>query len=624
MLTNIPVFQRIKAFTLVELMVVVTIIGIFSAIAIPKMASFLDDNTDKQQLNTPTHQQSQTPAPTTQIQQRAVIPTTALANIKVKLATSNYIHNLDVYTLYDADFSGEFVFKNLDESNNRIQLNFPFPPNTTQASNVALKLSNTKGVWFEPEGVVYSLKGIRWFGELNKDEVLKAKVTYGAQGYNQYVYEGHGAGRAGSFKLSLTLEGVTSEFIPAQTLKPTTIEAQKLIWDFKNLVTDRKIIVELPGMMSPIGRIILLAKLAGLAVFLFGAAFLYLSEFKQAGRLDEFRWGHFLLLALNYFLFFIIFMTLTLGGELQTVLAIIISAALSLPLLMLHVSRILDKNFAFTHVLPMAIYTLAIVINGVYGAAYRDYIFIALTVIAISFFTLTYKTWAEKRKAYFELKQQQAEAQIQHDRELRVQEKRQKEQSQARVNVQKNALDTLKNLNTTLRKVSKQKLESEYLLDEESDKQPTKEHEQMKKCLAQLSDLQQRAEVLNEKQEGLNDIEEIKQHGILCAEIVRDSSFSQQQLNAHLSQLNALVNQLKRGREQQRLASKRQQNPACIACGFSSPHSEYCPHCGVLRPLEIECSHCGEVYKHPRHLIIEDEVNLNELHCMVCGAFLNL
>ena len=87
-------------------------------------------------------------------------------------------------------------------------------------------------------------------------------------------------------RLELTLEGVTSEFIPAETLKPTLVEPHRLVWDFENLITDRKIIVELPGTLSPIGRIILLSKLAGFAVLLFGAGFLYMSELSQPGRLD--------------------------------------------------------------------------------------------------------------------------------------------------------------------------------------------------------------------------------------------------------------------------------------------------------------------------------------------------
>lgn len=616
-------YRTLKAFTLIELMIVVAIIGIISAVVIPKIAALSENNSQKELIESIEKKLPlvQIPKKTPQQQLSSVTPTTDSANIKVKLVTSNYIYNLDVYTLYNADFSGDFVFKNLDENISRIKLNFPFPPNTTQAKNVSLKLANDKGKYFEPEGVVYSLEGIHWYGELLRGERLRVRVTYGAQGYNQYVYDGYGSGRAGSFKLELSLEGVTSEFIPAQTLKPTTVEPQKLVWDFKNLVTDRKIIVELPGMMSPIGRIILLAKLAGLAVFLFGAAFLYLSELNQAGRLDDFRWGHFLLLALNYFLFFIIFMTLTLGGEIQTLLAIIISALFSLPLLMLHVCRILDKHFAFTHVLPMSIYTLAIVINGVYGAEYRDYIFISLTVIAIAFFTLTYKTWAEKRKAYSALKQQQAQEKHLIENEQRVKEKQQKVQVQARINVQKNAQESLKQLKNTLRKASKQELESNYLLDEKADEKLDKEYEQVKKYLTQLETLLQRCQLLNDKWELLDNITDNKEHSIACAEIVRDSSFLQQQLNVHINQLNALLVILKRQQEKEQLETNRKHAPACIACGFSSVPSQYCPSCGILRPLEIECHHCGEIYKHPRHLIVDD-VNIDELHCMSCGNIL--
>ena len=56
--------------------------------------------------------------------------------------------------------------------------------------------------------------------------------------------------------------------------------------------------------MSPTGRAILFLRLAGLAVLLFGLGFIYLNDLKEPGRLDSFRWGHFLLLALTYSLFF--------------------------------------------------------------------------------------------------------------------------------------------------------------------------------------------------------------------------------------------------------------------------------------------------------------------------------
>src|SRR6185369_9755174 len=75
-------------------------------------------------------------------------------------------------------------------------------------------------------------------------------------------------------------------------------------------------------------------------------------------------------------------------------------------LLVLHVSRLLHSRFTLTRVVPMAIFTLGLVVNGVYGGAMRDYVFIAATIFLIAYATLSYPTWAARRERY----QQEREA----------------------------------------------------------------------------------------------------------------------------------------------------------------------------------------------------------------------
>ena len=72
---------------------------------------------------------------------------------------------------------------------------------------------------------------------------------------------------------------------------------------------------------------------------------------------------------------------------------------------MLHVSRVLDTRFALTRVVPLAAFSLALVINGVYGGAIRDYVFVAAVAVLIGYVTITYPAWAASRERHRREKQ---------------------------------------------------------------------------------------------------------------------------------------------------------------------------------------------------------------------------
>ena len=99
-------------------------------------------------------------------------------------------------------------------------------------------------------------------------------------------------------------------------------------------------LVDLPGAESALGRLVVLVRFMALSLLLFGAGFWYMTEQRFPGALENFRWGHFLLLATNYLLFFLIFAVVIYQGHTSLLIALLIAAAGSVPLLATHLARI--------------------------------------------------------------------------------------------------------------------------------------------------------------------------------------------------------------------------------------------------------------------------------------------
>ncbi len=148
-----------------------------------------------------------------------------------------------------------------------------------------------------------------------------------------------------------------------------------------------------PELSPEQGQVVLLCRLVGLAVLLFGLGFWYVGELYSPGRLHSFRWGQFFLLALTYSFFFPVLAVLTLSTGLPLVQGLAWATALSFPLLMLHVSRIVNLRFALGYTAPLALVTLAVVVNGVFGGAYRDLFYLGVSFVTIAFLTLSYRRW---------------------------------------------------------------------------------------------------------------------------------------------------------------------------------------------------------------------------------------
>jgi len=122
---------------------------------------------------------------------------------------------------------------------------------------------------------------------------------------------------------------------------------------------------QIPSAQSPIGRVVALFQLTGVAVMLFGLGVWYLAELEKPGLLSRFHFSHFFLLALTYSLYFVIFAVISFREELSPTAGMAVSAVLSLPLLALHVARFTNWRFTMTRMLPLAVFTLGLVISGV-------------------------------------------------------------------------------------------------------------------------------------------------------------------------------------------------------------------------------------------------------------------
>ncbi|MDQ7824889.1 MAG: prepilin-type N-terminal cleavage/methylation domain-containing protein [Candidatus Eremiobacteraeota bacterium] len=606
--------KRRKAFTLIELMIVVAIIAIVSAILIPNflrararaMKSSIDLETSKvaQKAAHPPGEELKRP-------QDGIFPVTESADISIKIASSHKRIGMDVYTRYEARYKGSFILSTPQETGKRVILDFRFPEYTTEARDVSLKLSSN-GTEYEPDNVIYDGQGIFWAGrpigkdpgtadgkgpsntEANKPSELSwtapvtADVTFVSQGRDSFRYMLPPSNRVKAISITLDMEGNPSFSIPDYALQPTAMAGNTITWKFDNLVTYRPIVIELPAAQSPIGRVLLLCKLVALAVFLFGAGFWYLAELYQPGGLHRFRWAHFLLLALTYSLFFIIFAVLGFRGDVSTMNAMLLAAALSLPFLVFHVSWIIDIRFALTRTLPLAIFTLGLAVNGVYGGPLRDYFYIASALLIVGFATFTLKKLLANREKWTETLEGNVEEDL---------KKLGEDIARARELDRKAG-----ELTAGIRHGRSPELEKELA---ESRKQLKSSLDEYDKLPVELS-----------RMRGVKDF--------YSRQDMRTSI--ENRINACRSSLPFSIESVEE--DINSLASDRGakgEKPApgggihCMQCGQSGEDTPYCPYCGTVRPTIIACRNCGENIRLPLHLM-EGHALPPSVCCPACGT----
>lgn len=599
-------------FTLIELLVVVAIIAVVSAIILPvffqaadraRKASAqqtalqpesLQGEEGKQEL--PVAEPAFPPGP------RPVLDSVAL---KMTLTSSYHRIGMDVFTRYRVDCTGQIVFQRPEGiQNSQVALIVPFPANTLEARDVEMKVFRPGSETPLPlSKVIYSRKGIYCLCPPESPEPLTAEVRFTALGREQFDYPLPPAQQLKSVALTLNLSGMEAYTLPDDSLQPSFASPHQLRWEFQNLVSDRQITVQIPGAEAPLARVMLLSRLVALAVLLFGAGFWYLSEQVQPGRMDSFRLGHFLLLALTYSLFFIIFAVLGFHGKLETPIAMALSAVFSLPLLILHTARILDLRFALTRVVPLAVFTVGLVVTGVYGAEIRDYVFIGAAILGLAYVTLTYQSWTAGRERY------RQRAEITHTARC---------------------IALIERITTTIgaqmAALNGDEARAEELLQATPEADPTARF---------------RLESAGKAIKGLSkEYEELTKHlsylpsrpgwdaATSCKDLERKAQAFQDRMDPYLTNLQAELALYQQSVQALTSANSSPSLPVhegefhCLSCGKAVPEAPFCQQCGTAHPNIMVCAECGDRIVVPTHLLAAKK-RAGKLFCIRCGAHLS-
>ena len=589
--------QQQVAFTLIELLVVVAIVSIVSALVIPFLLRRLGPKEDDVRVRPAERAAQVTPgeAPPPLV---GVLPDLDRTELQIQLSVTHHRVGMAAYTRYTARHQGRLLARRPPDGSSAVRLEVPFPRATVEARDVFLHFSTPAGRQ-EPEGVTFGLDGIRWVGALPEDPTV-VEVEFVTQGREVFEYNLPAARRARSVEVDLQIEGVSRFLVPDRSLQPTSDEGTRLRWQFRNLVAHRPIIVDLPGAQSPLGRAMRLFKLMGIAVLLFGAGFWHLSELRAPGALDSFRWGHFLLVALTYSTFFVVFSVLGFHGQVSIATSLAVAAAVSLPLLVLHVWRISSAAFALWYVLPLTVFTLALVVNGVYGGAFRDYVFVAAAVLATAFGTLTYPNWSAGRAAHA----QQMETVHRQQEAVR--------RAEPSLETAERLLGALDGIEQGARQARARA--EDVLASAEDPPSMSWEREHVGADMRVVDQLLAKRNQLSKRVKKLHKEYDPEQREELDAAL-REGRWLEQRLPEAVRSLRASVEGLAARRQEARPAPGEAAH--CIACGHRVSATPYCPQCGTPQPRAMICPRCQQVLLLPVHLMAR-EANVR-LHCVACG-----
>lgn len=510
--------------------------------------------------------------------------------VEVDLASDPVIDGASVESRFDARVVERFHLVQSDLRATRVRVEFAFPTGMSGARDVSLRVGVDGARPTEAHGAAYSPQAIVWEGALGPSASLDALIAYTAQGNGAFACEIGGGARVERVDAVVRLAPGTRPIVPASSLAPTTVSPERIEWTYDNLVTSRALLLELPASESPLGRAALLCRLAALAVLVFGLGFWYLADLRAPGCLDDFRWGHFLLLTSNHVLFFVSFAVL--GLWLAPSVAFALAAAPSLTLLTLHVARVTDSRFATRRALPLAALSFVIVTAVVYAPALRPLIALVTVLGAAAYVTVTWQRWAAGRARYESAESKRVAREVREYKLTKAFDALAEARAAGAV-----ALDAA---DRTLARTPVAGAARGACDDAARG---------LRRALDEAAETREARATLRETDDDAHDD---KARSLEARARALTAS-----LVAQTEALRALDEALQKTAT---VSATARDETHCAACGAAvSPSHAHCPACGVAAALTVPCAACDARWTLPTALLRRDHAK-KPLHCARCGA----
>ena len=413
------------------------------------------------------------------------------------------------------------------------------------------------------------------------------EFSYTALGRDRFAIWLPRAEQLGSLSVSVTALGEGQIVIPDTALQPTTRSGSELHWVMSRVGHTSPILIEIPSAQSPLGRVASLFQLMGLAVMFFGLGVWYLAELEKPGLLCRFHVSHFLLLALNYSLYFVIFSVFSFREDMSAASATAVSAVLALPFLALHVARFTNWKFTVTRMLPLAVFSLGLVISGVYLGPIRDVVFLVSAVFVMGFVTVTFEKWAAARTEFESERVAGLKARISALSHRLVEEG-------DRLMDRGNAADYL----------------AQMLQNAAGGAAGTPEIQALARLKKPIKELGKQHEQI---------VEMVRRAA--SSEVVDEDflPFWESSLSKFIDSATPLVIPLEEAvASARRVGCGETGKTRCAACGKPGAVTTFCSSCGARAALRVSCP-CGEKFVIPLHLTQQQTL---AMHCVRCGALL--